>query len=342
MMIRPPSLGAVAAAASTLLLFASGAPVAQEQQAERPAFEEFVAGIRAEALARGVSQATLDRTLVDLAPETVVVTRDRSQPENVQSLDSYVSQRLSRRTITTARQMAARHRTVLDAVEAKYGVPPSMMVAIWGLESNFGRFTGTYSTIRALVTLAYDNRRPLFRTELFHAIDMVDKGLVSPAAMKGSWAGAMGQPQFMPSSFIRHAVDFDADGDVDIWSSIPDVFGSMANYLKNAGWTTGQRWGREVSISRAALDRIDKQVPMRTGACRAIREMTVPRPLDEWRELGVTLRGGGALPRADFEASLVRGDKRHFLVYKNYEAIVDYNCSNSYALAAALLGDQIR
>jgi len=305
-------------------------------------FEVFLAGVRTEALTRGISQSTLDRALVDVTPEIRVVSRDRSQPENVQSLDSYISQRLSRRTIATARQMAERHRAVLHAVESKYGVVPSVMVAIWGLESNFGRFTGEYRTIKALATLAWDNRRPLFRTELFNALDMVEKGLVDPAEMKGSWAGAMGQPQFMPSSFLRHAVDFDADGRIDIWSSTADVFGSMANYLKNAGWNAGERWGREVSVSRAALDRIDQTVAMRSGGCRAIREMTVPRPLAEWRELGVTLVGGAALPRADVNASLVRGSKRHFLVYRNYEALVDYNCSNSYALAAGLLSDRIR
>lgn len=327
-----------------LAVLAAGAQIAptQDSAADRPTFDVFLAGVRSEALARGISQATLDRALVDITPETVVVSRDRSQPENVQSLDGYLSQRLSRRTVNTARQMAARHRAVLRAVETKYGVAPSLMVAIWGLESNFGRFTGTYPTIKALATLAWDNRRPLFRTELFNALEMVEKGLVNPAEMKGSWAGAMGQPQFMPSSFLRHAVDFDANGRIDIWSSTADVFGSMANYLKNAGWHEGERWGREVAVSRPVLDRIDQTVTMRSGGCRAIREMTAPRPLSEWRELGVTLVGGAALPRADIDASLVRGTKRHFLVYRNYEALVDYNCSNSYALAAGLLADRIR
>jgi membrane-bound lytic murein transglycosylase B len=214
------------------------------------------------------------------------------------------------------------------------------MVAIWGLESNFGRFTGTYPTIRALATLAYDNRRPLFRTELFHALTMVDRG-VQPADMKGSWAGAMGQPQFMPSSFVRHAVDFNEDGRIDIWSSPADVFGSMGSYLKNAGWVAGERWGREVRVSRTVLDRIDQQVPMRSGGCRAVRDMTAARPLGAWQELGVRLTSGQPLPVSTLDASLVRGSRRFFLVYRNYEALIDYNCSNSYALSAGLLADRI-
>jgi membrane-bound lytic murein transglycosylase B len=213
------------------------------------------------------------------------------------------------------------------------------MVAIWGLESNFGRFTGSYPTIQALATLAFDNRRPLFRRELFDALTMIDRGLVTAGDMKGSWAGAMGQPQFMPSSFLQHAVDFDGNGTIDIWQSPADVFGSMANYLEDKGWVKGERWGREVLVGRAAQAAIDRTVPMRSTGCRALRTMTEPRPLATWARLGVTLIGHQRLPAADMEASLVRGDRRSFLVYRNYETIIDYNCSHSYALAAALLSD---
>jgi membrane-bound lytic murein transglycosylase B len=152
----------------------------------------------------------------------------------------------------------------------------------------------------------------------------------------------MGQPQFMPSSFIEHAVDFDDNGHIDIWSSAADVFGSMGHYLQHAGWTAGERWGREVRVSQAVLDAIDRRVPMRTGGCRAIRELTEPRPLSDWQALGVRLTSGEALPVSSImAASLVRGVRRHFLVYRNYEAMIDYNCSNAYALSAGLLADQI-
>jgi membrane-bound lytic murein transglycosylase B len=305
-------------------------------------FDAFLSDIRTEALARGIQADTLDRTLAGLAPAPVVVSRDRNQPEIVQSLDAYVRERLTPRTIATAREMAARHSALLDRVDATYGVPRALMVAIWGLESNFGRFTGSYPTIQALATLAYDNRRPLFRAELLAALTMVDRGLVKPEEMSGSWAGAMGQPQFMPSSFLKHAVDFDEDGTIDIWTSPADVFGSMAHYLAQAGWTRGERWGREVRVSRKVLTSVDRRVPMRTRGCRAVRAMTVPRPLSEWRNLGVTLANGHALPIAAMDASLVRGTKRYFLVYRNYESIIDYNCSHSYAIAAGLLADAIK
>jgi membrane-bound lytic murein transglycosylase B len=311
---------------------------AQDAAAPQPSFEEFLAGVRAEAVAAGVSEATLDRAFTGLTPEPVVVSRDRNQPEIIQSLDTYLRQRLTTRTRTTARQMRERHaRTLLD-VEKTYGVPAEVMTAIWGLESNFGRFVGTYSTIRALSTLAFDARRPLFRSELIAALRMIDSG-VPIDRLKGSWAGAMGQPQFMPSSFLRHGVDFDADGEVDIWASLPDVFGSMGNYLKNAGWVAGERWGREVAVTPAAVAAIERDVPMRTEGCRAIRLMTESRPLAEWRRLGVTLAGGASLPVADMDASLVRGDRRYFLAYRNYFALLDYNCSHSYALAVGLLAD---
>ena len=332
-------VGAVWIAAVLSAPMVQSAP--QDPAGSPASFEAFLDAVRTEALTRGISAATLDATLTGLTPEPVVVTRDRTQPEQVQSLDAYLAQRLTRRTVTTARDMAGRYRLLLGDVESRYGVSRAVMVSIWSLESNFGRFTGSYSTIRALATLAFDNRRPLFRDELFAALTMVDRGLVTPDLMKGSWAGAMGQPQFMPSSFLNHAVDFDADGRINIWSSHADVFGSMANYLRHAGWRAGERWGREVTVTRAALTAIDRAVPMRSAGCRAIRATTTPRPLDEWRALGVTLTDGRALPTADLDASLVRGDRRHFLVYRNYEALLDYNCSHSYAIAAGLLSDMV-
>jgi membrane-bound lytic murein transglycosylase B len=309
--------------------------------ATSPSFEEFLAGVRAEALTRGISQATLDRALNGLQPDTVVVARDRAQPELVQSLDEYVERRLSARTIATAREMASHHTKLLRQVDKRYGIQPALMIAIWGLESNFGKFTGSYPTISALATLAYDGRRPLFRSELFAALAIVEQRKIEPAELKGSWAGAMGQPQFMPSSFLRHAVDFDGDQSIDIWTSTPDVFGSMANYLQNAGWREGERWGREVRVTKTVMARVERSVGMRPGGCRAVRELSTTRPLETWRELGVTLTNGTPLPKADMSASLVRGQKRNFLVYRNYEAILSYNCSNSYAVSVGLLSDRI-
>jgi membrane-bound lytic murein transglycosylase B len=216
------------------------------------------------------------------------------------------------------------------------------MVAIWGVESNFGQITGSRPTVAALATLAYDGKRPaLFRSELFHALTIIDKGLATAADLKGSWAGAMGQPQFMPSSYLKFAIDFDGDGRADIWTSLSDVFASMANYLKVAGWTEEERWGREVRVTGAALAKIEQSVSKRSSGCGAVRDLTVARPLTEWTDLGVTLPEGDPLPTASLKASLVHGKHRFFLVYRNYEALLAYNCSNSYALTVGLLADTV-
>ncbi|HET9371799.1 MAG TPA: lytic murein transglycosylase [Vicinamibacterales bacterium] len=339
------------ALALTAALALAAAPAPQDptppppapQQDQRPPFDQWLAELRNEALSRGISAATLDAALATVtAPNDVVVARDRAQPERVQSLDSYVRQWLTARTTTTAKAMRKQHASLLSKVAGKYGPPPPVLIAVWGLESNFGRFTGTYPTVAALATLAYDPRRSrLFRAELFEALTILDRGQISIDQMKGSWAGAMGQPQFMPSSYLKHAVDFDGDGRADIWSSSADVFGSIANYLKSAGWVDGERWGREVKVSRSALDRIDREVPMRSSGCGALRELTVPRPLAEWAKLGVRLPSGAALPRADMQASLIRGQSRHFLAYRNYLSILDYNCSNAYAVSVGLLSDRL-
>jgi membrane-bound lytic murein transglycosylase B len=331
-------------AAMALMAGVAVAVLAQEPPAApQPDFSVWLQGVRAEALQRGISAATVDRALKDIELEPVVVARDRAQPEQVQSLDTYLQQRLSPRTLRSAAQMHDKYRKVLSSIDARYGVPPEVLIAVWGIESNFGKFTGTRPVITALATLAFDARRPtLFRAELFHALTILDRGHISLDDLKGSWAGAMGQPQFMPSSYLKHAVDFDGDGRADIWKTESDVFASIANYLKNAGWVEGERWGRPVRVSRAALDRIEREVPMRSSGCRAVREMTQARPLSRWAALGVVLTDGRALPKADMEASLVRGLKQHFLVYRNYHALIEYNCSNSYAVAAGMLADRVR
>ena len=315
---------------------------AQEPPAPQASFEEWLAGVRREALTKGISQATVDAALGDLAPEPVILARDRGQPEQTQSLDQYLAARLTPKTIGRAREAAVAHAALLERVKTEFGVSSPVMVAIWGVESNFGQFPGIRPTITALATLAYDARRPtLFRAELFSALSIVDRGLVSLADLKGSWAGAMGQPQFMPSSYLKYAVDFDGDGKANIWTSDADVLASMANYLKKSGWTTGESWGREVRITRAAMTRIDKAVPMRPTGCRAVRDLTEPQPLSAWKKLGVTLPGGKPLPAGSMDASLVRGRLRNFLVYRNYHAILGYNCSNSYAISVGLMADKV-
>ncbi len=271
---------------------------AHTQDDTRPSFTEWLSAVRAEALDRGIRPEVVDQALADIEqPLPVVLDRDRSQAEAVLPLETYISRRLTRRTVTTGQQMAARHKSVLNEIAAKYGVPAGVIVAIWGVESNFGGFSGIRPTVPALATLAWDPRRAtFFRGELFSALEILNRGDIELENMRGSWAGAMGQPQFMPSSYLRFAEDFDGDGRRDIWHSSADVFASIANYLKGAGWTSGQRWGREVSVSKAAAQSIAAKVERRAGSCQATRNMTVALPLSEWSRLGVKALNGRALP----------------------------------------------
>lgn len=304
-------------------------------------FASFLAEVRDEAIGRGIRAATVDRAFAGLEPEPTVIERDRSQVEMVLAPDAYIRRRVTPAVVRAGRERAREHRALLDRVGAHYGVQPRVIVAIWGLESNYGRFSGVRPTVQALATLAWEGRRAaFFRAELIDALAMLDRGHVALEAMRGSWAGAMGQPQFMPSSYLRYAQDFDGDGVADIWSSPADVFASIAHYLNIHGWTDAQTWGREVRISAGAAARA-AALATREGGCRALRTMTVARPLSEWQAMGVRAMDGGPLPRVDRDASLVVAGTRRFLVYGNYEALLAYNCAHSYALSVGILSDLI-
>jgi peptidoglycan lytic transglycosylase B len=308
-----------------------------------PSFSEWLADVRAEALSRGVRQEIIDEALSNIEePLPVVIERDRSQAETILPLETYISRQMTAARIKTGREMYAQYHELLQRVEERYGVPPKIIVGVWGLESNFGRFSGVRPTVAALATLAWDPRRSaLFRRELFAALDILNNGDIEPSKMQGSWAGAMGQPQFMPSSFLGWAEDFDGDGRRDIWGSEADVFASIANYLKGHGWVTGESWGREVRIPIAASKEILRTVERREGSCQARRDMTVSLPMERWRELGVLGINGRLVPASQDEAWLVSGKTRHFLVYHNYDALLEYNCAHAYAITAALLADQV-
>ena len=312
-------------------------------EASRASFTEFLAGVHTEALERGIRQEILDAALAGVEePLAVVIERDRTQAESVLPLETYIARRLTPKAIAAAQNGLAKQRGLLKEVAARYGVPPEILVAVWGIESNFGRFTGIRPTISALATLAWDQRRPtLFRGELFAALEILNHGDVDVSQLRGSWAGAMGQVQFMPSSYLKFAEDSDGDGRRDIWTSAPDVFASIANYLKGHGWTAGQAWGREVVVSTEAAEKIAATVAQRAGTCKATREMTVALPEKEWRQLGVRLSAGAPLPAGGPDAAMVSGAKRHFLVYQNYDALLEYNCSHAYAASVGLLANRI-
>jgi membrane-bound lytic murein transglycosylase B len=349
MVTMPMSLRGAALAA--LLLCSSAALVAQAPDPASsapaaaapvlPPFPEWLQAVREEALARGVTPATIESALRDITPVEQILSRDRSQAEFKETLTEYLERRIGVPTIRLGRTQRDTHATLLAKVQDAYKVPPHVLVAIWGLESNFGRFSGVRPIMPTLATLAYDNRRSaMFRGQLFDALAILDAGHIDLPRLKGSWAGAMGQPQFMPSSYRKYAVDFDGDGRRDIWASQADVFGSIGNYLATNGWVAGQAWGRAVKLP-ASTTALEAAAPLRTDGCRAAREMTERRSLSEWQTLGVRAADGADLPKADMVASLFRSDGASYLVYQNYEVFLSYNCAHAYAMAVARLSDRI-
>jgi membrane-bound lytic murein transglycosylase B len=336
------------AAAIVLVVCLASAAAAQEPPPVAPVapalppFDAWLAELRTEAESRGIRPEILDLALTGLEPVAQILERDRTQAEFVLPLDAYLKRRLTRDTVRTAQQMYTRHRKLVQRVGEQYGVSPRILVAVWGLESNFGRFAGVRPTVPTLATLAYDPRRgPMFRNELFSALEIVNRGDIEFERLKGSWAGALGQPQFMPSSYLKYAQDYDADGRRDIWGSQGDVFASIAYYLAEHGWAKGKAWGREVKVPASVRAKLDA-LPRRAAGCRAARLMTEPRPIDEWRRMGLRSSSNTPLLRSTQPASLVQAGSRTFLVYDNYESLLGYNCAHSYALSVALLADRLR
>ena len=310
--------------------------------AAAPAFDVWLTELRAEATTRGISSAIIEKTLTGVEPVQQILERDQAQAEFVLDLNAYLKRRLTRDTVRTAQNRRTRYATLLTKISTKYGVPPRVLIAVWGLESSFGQFAGVRPTVPTLVTLAFDSRRgPMFRNELFNALQILDRGDISLEQLKGSWAGALGQPQFMPSNYLLYAQDFDGDGRRDIWQSQPDVFASIAYFLQEHGWKKGRSWGREVKVTAAARKAVD-DLPRRQAGCRAVRVMTEARPLNYWRKIGVRTTANKPLPSGATPASIVEMGKRTFLTYENYEALLGYNCSHNYALSVALLSDKLQ
>jgi len=316
-------------------------PAVSPDQSGRMPFDEWLKGMRKEAVAAGIHEATVDAAFAGLEPLPVVVERDKTQAEFTLSLDQYLTRRLTKKLVTETARAAATHRALLARVTTRYGVPARVVVSVWALESNLGRFAGVRPTIGTLATLAWEGRRGVFfRSQLLDALRIVDRGDMELARLKGSWAGAMGQVQFMPSSYLQYAQDFDGDGRKDIWGSPADVFASIANYLREKGWHEEQGWGREVVVP-TGRDAITAAAPLRTEGCRAEQEMSAALSLDRWRALGVKTRTGSSLPHAPVDASLLVTGPRAFLLYPNYAALLQYNCAHAYALSVGLLSDRL-
>jgi membrane-bound lytic murein transglycosylase B len=293
-------------------------------------FETWLAGFREEAAAQGISAATLDAALTGIAPIERVIELDRRQPEFLQTFADYLGRRVTPARVALGQMMLAEHAALLDAAERQHGVPKAVLVAFWGLETNFGATLGSFNIPASLATLAFDGRRSgFFRSQLLDALRIIDAGHVAAADMKGSWAGAMGHMQFMPSTFRAYAVDADGNGRINLWLSLPDAMHSAANYLQRAGWRTGEPVALEVRLP----DGFDWQ-HARIGH---------RLPLAEWTALGVLTADGSVLPDAGPAAIVLPQGWQGpaFMVFDNFDVVMRWNRSVNYALAVAQMAQQL-
>lgn len=297
---------------------------------QEQSFAAWLQELRTEASALGVSDSALAALDQLEAPLERVLELDSSQPEFVQTFTRYLSLRITSSQINRGRSLLRQHAVLLEEVRNRYGVQPHYLVAFWAVESNYGRTTGGFSVLQALATLAYDPRRAeFFRRELLTALQIIDGGHIAPESMGGSWAGAMGQLQFMPSIFSRYGVDGDGDGKIDIWNSLPDIFYSAANFLSQSGWRGDERWGREVVLPN--------------NFDFSLAGNRTRKTLQEWSDLGVAQVNGNPIPIATMNASVILPSGAMgpaFLVYTNFRTTMIYNPSIFYALTVGLLADR--
>ena len=312
-------------AAAALWLAASGAA------AQAVEFGDWLADFRVEAAQAGISPAVLDAALGNVKPIPRVIELDRKQPESTQTFEEYLARRVTADLAREGRRLLDKHRALLEAIGEEYGVQPRFIVALWGAETRYGKYTGGFSVIASLATLAHDGRRSkYFRGELLNALRIIDAGHITADQMTGSWAGAMGQSQFMPSSFLHYAVDYDGDQRRDIWGTHADIFASAANYLAHAGWRDDQTWGRKAWLP--------------DGFDPTLADLGVVKRLGEWQALGVRRADGSDLPARDLRASIIMPggeDGPAYVIYDNYRAILKWNRSNYFGVSIGTLADLI-
>ncbi|WP_416695568.1 lytic murein transglycosylase [Candidatus Pseudothioglobus sp. Uisw_050_01] len=293
-------------------------------------FEEFLDQVRKTATEQGVSKSTIDKAFFELTPRPSAIASDKAQAEFNQNFWHYVNKRVNKVRLNNGKDTLKNNASLLSKTSEKYGVPAYVIVAFLGLESNYGNYMGSESLIRSLATLAYDKRRSKFFTrELIAVLKLMDKKTI-PFDATGSWAGAMGAVQFMPTNVIAYGVDANNDGKVDLWNEKADIYASAANFLNKLGWKKGEKWGREALIPK----NFDYQL---TG-------LDNEKTVNEWAALGVRRGNNSNLPKSNFKASLIvpmghRGPA--FLVYRNFDAIMGWNRSILYALSVAYLSDRL-
>lgn len=285
-----------------------------------------------EAISNGINPTVVHGALDDVTPDEQVIELDQKQPETTVTFQHYLHNVASAERIEAGQRLLEKYGDTLDEIAQRYGVPPQIIVALWGIESSFGQDSGHFNVIVSLLTLAYEGRRAeFFRAELLNALRVLEKENLSASSLIGSWAGAMGQCQFMPSTYLHYAVDYDGDGRPDIWDSRRDVWASIAHYLASEGWDSNLTWGREVELENdipASEVGLDHQYL-----------------LSEWAEKGVRSVDGSALPHKALKASLIQPDGpdgRSFLVYDNFRALMRWNRSTYFATTVGLMADRMK
>ncbi len=299
-------------------------------------FEDYILKLKTEARSKGISEQVITQAFEDVTYKPRAVKADRNQPEKKLTLDEYIPRAVPNWKVKQAKALYKKHYDDLQRIGEIYGVQPRFIVALWGVESNFGKFTGNYNIIDALSTMAYEGRREaFFRKETMSALQILDEGHIDFKDFKGSWAGAMGQCQFMPSSFLAYAADGNGDERKDIWKTKADVFASTANYLSQFGWQDDYTWGRQVTV------------PQDLDSNYEGRSADKGRYLQDWAKLGITRLNGKPLPKLDedIKAWLIMPDDhngRAYLVYNNYNVLMKWNRSYYFALAVSHLADRIK
>ncbi len=294
-------------------------------------FSQWRADFRSQALAAGIRPEVFERAFASVYPDPAVIRADRSQPEFTRPVWEYLDSAASPQRVRRGQHLLVEHAATLARIERHYGVEREILVAVWGMESNFGSYMGSKNVIRSLATLAHEGRRPQFaREQLLAALQIIQQGDVTPGHMLGSWAGAMGQTQFIPTTYQRYAVDFDGDGRRDIWDSSADALASTANYLRASGWQRGQAWGLEVRLP--------------AGFDYALADPEIRKPLAEWRALGVQAQRSLNAAHDDAQPATLLLPAGHrgpaFLVFGNFRSILKYNNSTAYALGIGLLAER--
>lgn len=328
-LVLPALIAAMAGLTSpTLAEKARKAPAAATRPAQQDDFQGFLARLWPDAQKQGIRRKTFDLAFSGVSPDPSIIALTKKQSEFVKPIWSYLDGAISAARLERGRAVAAQYAAELAEIERKYGVDRRIVLGVWGMETNFGSYTGDKDVIRSLATLAFKRYRgDFFRDELIVALRMIEIGHVNRRTMRGSWAGAMGQTQFMPSSFMKYAVDHDGDGVKDIWGTVPDALASTANYLAGYGWERGVPWGIEVTL------------PQGFDLASAMGSHDFSR----WGEAGIATVSGGALPRKGkavlFLPAGIKGPA--LLISENYRVIKKYNSSDAYALGVAHLGDRL-